>query len=113
MGEDNKFIDVQDDAFGYFYDPKAGWANVADCGNFPCTAPWNVLLSLTGSQFTGSTRPLFAKPNFQLIADNPGFAPYVPNCRNLEENNLWMCEQTKLSMLLFESNDADARDRSM
>jgi hypothetical protein len=31
------------------YDPPKGWANLDDCGNFPCTAPNNVILSFTRS----------------------------------------------------------------
>jgi hypothetical protein len=110
--EDNEFKNIESDAFGYFFDPPTAWANVKDCGNFPCTAPWNVLLTFKGTKWSGRS-PSFAKSTFQLIADNPGFAPYVPDCEKLESNNLWMCEQSKLSMLLFESEDVDNRDRSM
>jgi hypothetical protein len=48
-----------------------------------------------------------------MIADNPAFAQYIPDCERFEDNNLWVCQQTKLGMLLFESEDADNRDRSM
>lgn len=109
---DTQFIDVADDGFGYFSDPKPGWANVKDCGNFPCTAPWNILASFRRSKFTG-IQPLKQGPDFQLIPDNPEFSPYVPDCSYLEPNNMWFCRQSKLSILLFESEDADARDRSM
>lgn len=51
--EDTIFENIEDDAFGYFYDPPKGWANTKDCGNFPCTAPSNVLLSFKGTKFTG------------------------------------------------------------
>lgn len=34
-----KFVDVEGDAMGFLFDPPKGWANVKDCGNFPCTAP--------------------------------------------------------------------------
>lgn len=88
---DNEFKNIDANAFGYFEDPNPKWANVKDCGNFPCTAPWNVLLTFKGSSFTGRS-PSFAKSTFQLIADNPGFAPYVPDCFKLEANNMWMCE---------------------
>jgi hypothetical protein len=110
--EDNEFTNIEGDAFGFFADPNPKWANVKDCGNFPCTAPWNVLLTFKDTKWTGRT-PSFAKSTFQLIADNPAFAPYVPDCEKLEINNMWMCEQSKLSMLLFESEDTDNRDRSM
>jgi hypothetical protein len=112
MFEDNEFKNIDGEAFGYFRDPTPGWANVKDCGNFPCTGPWNVLLTFKRTSWSGRT-PSYAKSTFQLIADNPGFAPYVPDCSKLEENNMWMCEQSKLSMLMFESEDADNRDRGM
>jgi len=46
-----KFINVEGDALGYIMDPSPGWANVKDCGNFPCTAPWNVLFSFKKNTF--------------------------------------------------------------
>jgi hypothetical protein len=58
-----EFINVGDDAFGYFYDPPRGWANPTDCGNFPCTAPWNVLLWFQASKFRGK-RPSETYSNF-------------------------------------------------
>jgi len=109
---DNEFIDVADSAFGHFYDPKPKWANLKDCGAFPCTAPWNTVNYFKGTKFEG-IKPLWAKSRFQLIADNPGFAPYVPNCERLEENNMWTCQQSKISLLMFESLDPDRRDRGM
>jgi hypothetical protein len=51
---DTVFENVEESSFGYFFDPKPNWANVKDCGDFPCTAPWNVLLSFKGSKFTGA-----------------------------------------------------------
>ena len=42
---DTVFENVEDDAFGYLMDPDPRWANLKDCGEFPCTAPWNTLLS--------------------------------------------------------------------
>jgi hypothetical protein len=115
FGKDNKFIDVDEESFGFFYDPPEAWANVKDCGDFPCSAPWNVLMLMQNTRFSG-TRPLFAPSggrDFQLIADNPGFAPYIPDCERLEENNMYICETVGLGHLVFESLDADNRDRAM
>jgi hypothetical protein len=50
---DNTFVDVQDGAFIFIYDPPQKWANIDDCGDFPCTAPLNVLSSFQGSVFEG------------------------------------------------------------
>jgi len=61
--EDNEFKNIDPESFGYFFDPKPKWANVKDCGNFPCTAPWNVLLTFKGTKWTGRS-PSFAKTTF-------------------------------------------------
>jgi len=109
---DSKFIDVDGDALSYIMDPNPGWANVKDCGNFPCTAPLNVLFTFTDSIFEGS-RPRWATPDFQIIANNSGFAPYIESCEPSEDMNAYVCEEEKLGVLLFESEDDDMKDRSM
>jgi len=38
-----KFINVKQDALIFIYDPPAGWANIDDCGQWPCTAPSNLV----------------------------------------------------------------------
>jgi len=53
IAKDNKFVDVEDDSLFYFSSPSPGWANLKDCGDFPCTAPHNVLFSHTGSKWEG------------------------------------------------------------
>jgi len=73
-------------------------------------------MMLQDTTFSGSTTPSFgerASASFQLIADNPGFAPYVPNCEFLDENNMWICQQPDMGLLVWESLDADNRDRTM
>jgi len=40
---DNTFTDVKNIA--YMAEPNPGWANLKDCGDFPCTAPLNSLIS--------------------------------------------------------------------
>jgi hypothetical protein len=60
---DTEFHNVDDDGFGYFRDPSKRWANLKDCGEFPCTAPWNVLLGFTGSKFSGA-RPSGVSSSF-------------------------------------------------
>jgi hypothetical protein len=49
-----QFDNIDSDAFGHFFDPPTGWGNVKDCGNFPCTAPWNVLVDFKYSTYTGN-----------------------------------------------------------
>jgi hypothetical protein len=110
---DNKFIDVEDDALFYFMSPKEKWANVKDCGDFPCTAPNNVLISHTGSKWEGK-KPATMKhlSEFQLIANNSGLAPHIESCMGYPNMNGYICEAKSLSVLQFESNDEDWMDRS-
>lgn len=109
---DTKFINCEDDALGFFFEPPQGWAIIKDCGNFPCTAPKNTLFSFKRTQFTG-IRPAYSSENFQMIPDTPDFSEHVPGCELQEEMNLWTCDQEKLGILLFESEDPDTLDRSM
>ena len=37
-----RFTDFDDNAIAYLMDPLLAWANLDDCGNWPCTAPRNV-----------------------------------------------------------------------
>jgi hypothetical protein len=60
---DSEFYNIDGDALAYIMDPKPGWANIKDCGNFPCTAPANALLTFEGSKFFGS-KPSWATRDF-------------------------------------------------
>lgn len=77
---DTKFINVEQDALGFFFDPPREWAKVRDCGNFPCTAPKNTMFSFRGNQFSGQNIPSFAAENFTMIPDTPNFSEYVQGC---------------------------------
>jgi hypothetical protein len=48
------FDNVDNEGWAYLAKPPAKWANVKDCGNFPCTAPNNLIFSFTGAKFTGA-----------------------------------------------------------
>jgi len=110
--EDTTFENIADESWGHFMPPNPKWANVKDCGSFPCTAPYNVLLSFKDTKFAGQ-RPSFTQPDFQLISNNPGLSKYIPGCTERKDNNLWVCQQSKLAELLFESEDSDKKDRGM
>lgn len=108
---DSKFTDVK--SFAYIMDPIPGWANLDDCGDFPCTAPLNVLMMFQGTKFEGA-EPYWATKDFSIIANNSGFAPYIEGCRPDKINNAYACVDTEnLGILLFESEDEDKQDRSM
>ena len=42
---DTEFHDIDEDALAWIMHPKEEWASIDDCGDFPCTAPLNVLLA--------------------------------------------------------------------
>jgi hypothetical protein len=53
--KDCTFIDVTDDALAKMDEPKDGWANISDCGEWPCTAPENIVIRYEGSKFSGKS----------------------------------------------------------
>lgn len=109
---DTEFINCEEEAIGYFFDPPQKWAIIKDCGNFPCTGPKNVYYTFERTKFTGG-RPSFAKDNFQMIPATEGFSEFVPNCVHQPNMNLYTCQQEWLGILKFESEDPDNFDRSM
>jgi hypothetical protein len=92
--------------------PLEKWAIIKDCGEFPCTGPLNALFDFVGSVFEGDNIPTYAAAEFQVIADNEGFAPYVENCQYYLELNGYACNNNNLGVLIFESEDTDKWDRS-
>lgn len=49
-----KFTDVAYNALMLIDEPDNGWARVDDCGNFPCTAPYNVIFNFYDAIFESS-----------------------------------------------------------
>jgi hypothetical protein len=41
---DTKFVNVDKDTLAYLMPVNPGWAGLKSCGEFPCTAPNNVLI---------------------------------------------------------------------
>jgi hypothetical protein len=39
----------------YIFDPPSGWANFADCVEFPCTGPENVVIKFFDTTYEGDT----------------------------------------------------------
>jgi hypothetical protein len=54
-----KFVNVEDDAMVKMVDPNPKWANLKDCGDFPCTAPKNTVYMFTGVSAEGDVQPKF------------------------------------------------------
>jgi len=44
----------------YMMQPIDAWATMADCGEFPCTAPLNALFDFKNSVFEGENIPEYA-----------------------------------------------------
>jgi hypothetical protein len=76
---DSKFIDNENEALAYFYVPPKKWAIIKDCGEFPCTGPYNTFFMFMRNTFEGRVPP-YISTNFTLIPNTPDFAKYVPDC---------------------------------
>jgi hypothetical protein len=59
-----RFDNVEQNVLAYLFSPPSGWANLDDCGDFPCTAPNNALLTFEKTTFTGTVTPLRRDENF-------------------------------------------------
>jgi hypothetical protein len=60
---DSKFVNIDGDALAYIMHPKPSWANIKDCGSFPCTAPLNVLFTFENSKWE-DLKPRWAAKDF-------------------------------------------------
>lgn len=99
--------------FTYFIEPPNKWANVADCGEFPCTGPKNMIMSFKKTKYIGIAPITEKYEDFQLVPDVPGYTSTFKNCVPKKDWNCYLCQNTNLGILLFESLDEDAWDRSM
>lgn len=109
------FENCDSDFMTYFFEPPQKWANLADCGDFPCTGPKNTIFSFVNTKWTG-TVPANALENFSLIPNIKEFGEYsgsFPDCTLVEGMNGYRCTNNDLGILVWESNDADSIDRSI
>lgn len=111
--KNTKFREVENNAVVFIEDPKASWANPTDCGEWPCTAPNNVILKFSGTQYTGVTRPVKTDSNFVIASDVPSATNAYSNCDTISAWNAAHCLNSRLGVLLFESLDADTSDRTI
>eukprot|EP00117_Sycon_ciliatum_P040904 scpid3686/ scgid29995/ len=51
---DNTFTNVNDEAFAFLFTPPDNWITVRECGSFPCTGPWNTILSFSKTRYVNS-----------------------------------------------------------
>jgi hypothetical protein len=112
---DTQFINMDQAQLAFVKSPVAGWANPSDCGNFPCTAPLNMLFKFYRTIWNNAKT--LTEDNlgseFQVIANNDGFAATLEGCKKVSSWNGYVCHTKHLGQLVFESEDADKEDRSM
>ena len=108
----NEFVNVDWNAFAQLDPPNEGWANIKDCGNFPCTAPYNVIYRFRGSKWSG-VKPSKAKENFEVVSNNPGFTQHAERCEFVKDWNAYFCQNDKLGLLHFESQEDERFDRQL
>ena len=96
----------------YFFEPPQKWANLADCGDFPCTGPKNTLFSFTNTKWTGLEGPNALK-DFTLIPTIPTYTENFPDCKEMKSINGHICTNNDLGILVWESQDPDSIDRSI
>jgi hypothetical protein len=108
-----KFTNIDEDALVWLEDPNPGWANPTDCGDWPCTAPENVILKFKDSVIVGGG--LQQDTDFQIVSDNESAADTFPSCTAMSDWSAYRCtaaaNQSKLGVLVLESLDEDKEDR--
>jgi hypothetical protein len=117
-GPVNRFIDATFDnvahsAMARLADPDPAWAIIKDCGNFPCTAPENVVFKFEGATFSGTNTPTITGDTFQIIPNNAGGADNIADCSAESDWNGNLCYNEKIAQLMFESLDGDKEDRML
>ena len=85
--KDCTFIDVTDDALAKMDEPKDGWANISDCGEWPCTAPENIVIRYEGSKFSGKSP---SNTNHEgTLTYALGEEPFYGDCEYKSAWNAW------------------------
>lgn len=84
--EDIEFVNCDADSLTHFFEPPKAWANLADCGDFPCTGPKNTIFSFKNTKWTGLAGPN-ALTDFNLIPTIPGYTDNFPNCVKMNSIN--------------------------
>jgi len=111
-----EFDNCDPSAMTEFFDPPKKWANLADCGDFPCTGPKNTLFSFTNIKWTNvptSEDAKFVKEDFTLIPTIETYTENFPDCEKMESINGHICTNNDMGILVWESQDPDSIDRSI
>merc|ERR1712242_616880 len=96
---DMTFINVDNDGWAFLEKPKEKWANVKDCGNFPCTAPNNLIFSFAGTKFEGDTKPTSTPSDFVIVPDDKTVGGTYPSCDHFPNQQIYVCQINNIGML--------------
>ena len=99
-----------------FGDPDPFWANLNDCGDFPCTGLYNLLIEMKSTTYTGTPNAASSmSADYQVTSNNKESTSVqsVTGCTENTDWNAYLCANDDLGVLLFESQDTDRMDRSM
>jgi hypothetical protein len=80
---------VDQNALAFLMSPPAEWANIDDCGQFPCTSPNNVLIQFERSTYAGSLTPSRLDRNFQIISGLDENSGAFRGCSRVNEWNAY------------------------
>jgi len=98
-----EFINCNVDTMTYFFDPPEKWANLADCGDYPCTGPKNTIFSFINTKWPEGETNKNAKKDFTLIPHIKGYTDQFPDCEKLDSINGHICTNNDLGILVWES----------
>jgi len=107
-----KFEDVNDDGFAFLEKPAPGWANVKDCGNFPCTAPNNIIFTFVNTKYYKAT-PTFTGSAFAIVPDDETVGGTYPKCTHKPKMQIYICQIRNIGLFQIENLDDDAWDRAI
>lgn len=106
-----RFVNVADDAVAYFDEPPQKWAVTDDCGEWPCTAPENIVMKFQGTSYEGISPALTTSD--MTITYALGDTPFYSDCQVKDKWNAWQCTDRDIGVLYFDSLDGDTYDRSV
>jgi len=107
----SRLENVHQDALAYIMSPPVEWANIDDCGEFPCTGPNNMLIQFEKSSFAGYITPYSINSDFQIISGNDENSGGFTGCSKVSTWNGYYCNNDALAIVLFESLDEDKLTR--
>lgn len=110
---DCTFKNVDNSGWAFLEKPPTAWANVKDCGNFPCTAPNNLIFTFKGTKFEGETKPTTAVADFVIVPDDKTVGGTYPSCDHFKDQQIYVCQINNIGMLQFENLDTDGWDRAI